>query len=46
MNDLCENIFEHSPDVSQIDCTLRFVNGEAVVLFIDDGDLYNPFSSE
>ena len=46
MKDLCENIFEHSPDVSQIDSTLRFVNGEAVVLFIDDGDLYNPFSSE
>ena len=42
---ICENIFEHESSVEQIDITVRMVNGKAVVQFIDDGDLYNPFTN-
>ena len=43
---ICENIFEHEPSVDQIDVTVRLVDGNAVVLFIDDGELYNPFNNK
>ena len=43
---ICENIFEHESSVELIDVTLRMVNGKAVVQFIDDGELYDPFSNE
>ena len=43
---ICENIFEHDSSVELIDITLRMVNGKAVVQFIDDGELYNPFSDD
>ena len=43
---ICENIFEHDPSVNQIDVTVRLVDGNAVVLFIDDGELYNPFNNK
>lgn len=46
MDDVCENIFEHHPSIDQIDITVRPVNGKAVILFIDDGELYNPFNNE
>ena len=43
---ICENIFEHDPSVNEIDVTVRLVGGNAVVLFIDDGELYNPFNNK
>lgn len=43
---ICENIFEHDSSVELIDITLRMVNGKAVVQFIDDGELYDPFSDD
>ena len=43
---ICENIFEHDPSVNEIDVTVRLVDGNAVVLFIDDGELYNPFNNK
>jgi len=46
MEDICENIFEHDSTVNQIDITIRLIRDKAVVLFIDDGELYNPFNNE
>ena len=46
MEGICENIFEHDSSVELIDITLRMINGKAVVQFIDDGELYNPFSDD
>ncbi|MBE6496270.1 MAG: hypothetical protein E7Z78_07460 [Methanobrevibacter thaueri] len=43
---ICENIFEHDSSVELIDVTLRMVNGNAVVQFIDDSELYDPFSNK
>jgi hypothetical protein len=43
---ICENIFEHDSSITQIDVTVRLVDGNAVVLFIDDGELYNPFNNK
>lgn len=43
---ICENIFEHDSSVELIDITLRMINGKAVVQFIDDGELYDPFSDD
>ena len=42
---ICENIFEQDSSLSQIDITVRMANGKAVVLFIDDGEFYNPFNN-
>lgn len=46
MDDICENIFAHDSSLDQIDVTIRLVKDRTVVLFIDDGDLYNPFNNE
>ena len=46
MDDVCENIFEHDSTVNQIDITIRLIRDKAVVLFIDDGELYDPFNNE
>lgn len=46
MDSICENIFEHDPSIDWIDVTVRLVNGKAVVIFIDDGDLYNIFNNK
>ena len=43
---ICENIFEQDSSLSQIDITVRMANGKAVVLFIDDGEFYNPFNNK
>ncbi len=45
MDGICENIFEHDSSITQIDITVRMIKGNAVVLFIDDGELYNPFNN-
>ena len=46
MDDICENIFAHDSSLNQIDVTIRLIKDRTVVLFIDDGDLYNPFNNE
>lgn len=46
MDGICENIFEHDSSITQIDITVRLIKGNAVVLFIDDGGLYNPFNND
>lgn len=44
MNDLCENILEN--DVDEIDVTIRLLHDNAIIQFIDDGKLYNPFNNK
>lgn len=37
MDAICGNIFDHDSSLNQIDVTVRLVEGNAVVLFVDDG---------
>lgn len=46
IEDVCEHIFQHDSSVSEIDITIRLIKDDARILFIDDGELYNPFNSE
>jgi len=46
MDDICENIFANDSSLNQINVTIRLVKDRTVVLFIDDGELYNPFNNE
>lgn len=46
MDAICENIFDHDSSLNQIDVIVRLVEGNAVVLFIDDGELYNIFKNK
>lgn len=46
IKDICEDIFVHDPNLDEVDITIRLINEKAVVQFIDDGELYNPFSNE
>lgn len=44
ISDLCENILEN--DVDEIDITIRLLHDNAIIQFIDDGKLYNPFNNK
>lgn len=42
---MSEHIFKHDSSLTQIDVTVRIIRDKLVVLFIDDGDLYNPLNN-
>lgn len=44
ISDLCENILEN--DVDEIDITIRLLQDNTIIQFIDDGKLYNPFNNK
>lgn len=46
VNGICENILEHELSVDEIDITVRIMKDKAVIQFIDNGNLYNPFSND
>jgi len=46
IRDTCETIFEHDPELHEVDITVRLINEMAVVQFLNEGELYNPFSNE
>ena len=46
IRDTCETIFEHDPELHEVDITIRLINEMAVAQFLYEGELYNPFSNE
>ena len=42
---MSEHIFKHDSSLTQIDVTVRIIRDKLVVLFIDDGELYNPLNN-
>lgn len=46
IKELCDDIFNHKTSIDEIDMTIRLIEDKAIILLIDDGELYNPMKNE